>query len=145
MSQHFCMHHCLYAQAPKWSQRPGWAYTESCTRQLPVAASDRHNTALISWPVTVDTHSRAEHREQAEHRQRQQGAAKSMETDEHIQDFCHRLLDKGCHFIRLPKRSYYIFTSHGIAFGLFLRLPYILVEFNDIYQHSLVLKLLFCK
>lgn len=52
-----CMHQCLYAWAPKYIQRPGWACTESCTRQLPVTASDRHGAALISWPVTTDTHS----------------------------------------------------------------------------------------
>lgn len=78
MSEHFCMHHCLYAWAPKWSQRPGWPCAESCTQQLPAAASDRHNTALISWPVTIDTHSCAELREQAEHRRRLQGAAKTQ-------------------------------------------------------------------
>lgn len=47
-------------------------------RQLPVAAADRHSTALISWPVTGDTHSCAALREQAERRQRLQGAVKTQ-------------------------------------------------------------------
>lgn len=61
-----CMHQCLYACAPKYIQRPGWACTESCTQQLPVTASDRHGAALISWPVTTDTHSCAALGERAE-------------------------------------------------------------------------------
>lgn len=61
-----CMHQCLYAWAPKYIQRPGWACTESCTQQLPVTASDRHGAALISWPVTTDTHSCAALGERAE-------------------------------------------------------------------------------
>lgn len=72
------MHQCVYAWAPKWGQRPGWACTESCAQQLPVAASDRHSTALISWPVTADTHSCAALREQAEHRPRLRGAEKTQ-------------------------------------------------------------------
>lgn len=92
-----------YARLPQRGQRPGWARIESCARQLPAAASDRHSTALISWPVTVDTNSCAALREQAELRR---GAARcssgNTDTDEHIRDFCHRLQDEGGHLMLLP-------------------------------------------
>lgn len=70
---------CVYAWLPRRVHRLGWARTESCAQQLPAAASDRHSTALISWPVTIDTHSCAALREQTEHRQRLQGAGKSQQ------------------------------------------------------------------
>lgn len=113
---------CLYAWVPLWVQRPGWARTESCAQQLPATASDRHSTALISWLVTIDTHSCAALREQTKHRPRLQGAGKASsentDTDEHFQDFCH-LHDKGRHLMLLPK-------NFVIILGLF---PYPPSEF----------------
>lgn len=64
---HTSVYVCVYAWLPRRVQRPGWARMESCAQQLPAAASDRHSTALISWPVTIDTHSCAALREQTEH------------------------------------------------------------------------------
>lgn len=103
---------------PKWSQRPGWACTESCARQLPVAASDRHGTALISWPVTIDTHSCAALGEQAEHRQRLEGAANTQTLMNTSKTSCHCLQDNERHLILLPERSCCCFTYFiVITFG----------------------------
>lgn len=81
---------------PAWGPRPGWA----CTSHVLVhtAAPDRNIIALISWPVTIDTHSCAALREQAEHRRGLQGAGKASSentgADEHIQDLCHHIRTK---------------------------------------------------
>lgn len=92
---------CSYACVPLWVQRPWWACTESCAQQLAATASDRHSAPLISWPVTIDTHSCAVHREQSEHRQKlllgaeeREASGENTDTDEHIPDFCHCLQDK---------------------------------------------------
>ena len=95
---HVCECVCVHARVPPRSQRLGWVCTDSCAQQLPTAASDRHSNALISWPVTIHTHSCALLREQAEHRQGLQGAGKansgSTDTDENIQGSCHCLQDQ---------------------------------------------------
>lgn len=100
-----CVCVCVYAWVPPQAQRSGWLCTESCARRLPAAASHRHSATLISWPVTVDTHSCAALREQAERRPRLQGAGKTQTLMNTSKSCCRRLPDKGRHLMLLPERS----------------------------------------
>lgn len=59
---------CVHAWAPPLNQRLRWVAQSHVAQQLRAAATDRHSSTLIIWPVTIHTHRCTVLREKTEHK-----------------------------------------------------------------------------